>query len=200
MEFDGLRARQSLTLAGLSEKQPIYTSTDPGNHSIRDYMLQIVNEGDRAPIRLTGMGMILLDEIVQTSKTRIEVVKKNLRDFYMREALNYIEGNYMHDLSIEEIADASGLNRSYFSRIFKETFSLSPQRFLLQYRMNKAAELLKYSQLSINAVSSSVGYENQLHFSRAFKNVFAVSPSEYRDTHHIQSSVSQRIPFGNPDD
>lgn len=193
VEFDGLRARQSLTLAGLSEQQPIYSSKDPDNHSIQEYMLQIVNEGERSPLRLTGMGMIFLDELVQTSKTRIEVEKKSLRDFYMREALNYIEGNYMHDLSIEEIADVSGLNRSYFSRIFKETFNLSPQKFLLQYRMNKAAELLKYTQLSVNAVSSAVGYENQLHFSRAFKNVFNVSPSEYRDTYHVQSPVAQRI-------
>ena len=190
VEFDGLRARQSLTLAGLSERQPVYNSKDPDNHSIQDYMLHIVREGERSPLRLTGMGMIFLDEIVQTSKTSIEVEKKSLRDFYMREALNYIEGNYMHDLSIEEIADASGLNRSYFSRIFKETFNLSPQRFLLQYRMNKAAELLKYTQQSVNAVSAAVGYENQLHFSRAFKNVFDVSPSEYRDTHHVHSSIT----------
>ncbi len=193
VEFDGLRARQSLTLAGLSEQQPIYNSIDPENHTVQNCMLKIVDEAERSPLRLTGLGMIFLDEIVRTSKTRIEVEKKSLRDFYMREALNYIEGNYMHDISIEEIADASGLNRSYFSRIFKETFNLSPQRFLLQYRMNKAAELLKYSQLAINAVSSSVGYENQLHFSRAFKNVFDVSPSEYRDTHHVQSSVVQRV-------
>ena len=193
VEFDGLRARQSLTLAGLSEQQPIYNSIDPENHTVQNCMLKIVDEAERSTLRLTGLGMIFLDEIVRTSKTRIEVEKKSLRDFYMREALNYIEGNYMHDLSIEEIADASGLNRSYFSRIFKETFNLSPQRFLLQYRMNKAAELLKYSQLAINAVSSSVGYENQLHFSRAFKNVFDVSPSEYRDTHHVQSSVVQRV-------
>ena len=193
VEFDGLRARQSLTLAGLSEQQPVYNSIEPDNHSIQDCMLRIINEAERSPIHLTGLGMILLDEIVQTSRTRIEVEKKSLRDFYMREALNYIEGNYMHDISIEEIADASGLNRSYFSRIFKETFSLSPQRFLLQYRMNKAAELLKYSQLPINAVSSSVGYENQLHFSRAFRNVFNISPSEYRGTHHVQSPSTQRI-------
>lgn len=192
VEFDGLRARQSLTLAGLSEQQPIYNSIDPENHTVQNCMLKIVDEAERSPLYLIGLGMIFLDEIVRTSKTRIEVEKKSLRDFYMREALNYIEGNYMHDISIEEIADASGLNRSYFSRIFKETFNLSPQRFLLQYRMNKAAELLKYTQLAINAVSSSVGYENQLHFSRAFKNVFDVSPSEYRDTHHVQSSVIQR--------
>jgi AraC-like DNA-binding protein len=73
--------------------------------------------------------MIFLDEIVRTSKTRIEVEKKSLRDFYMREALNYIEGNYMHDLSIEEIADASGLNRSYFSRIFKDYYGMTASQF-----------------------------------------------------------------------
>ncbi|MCR4951353.1 MAG: AraC family transcriptional regulator [Solobacterium sp.] len=186
IEFDGLRARQSLTLAGLSEQQPIYTSTDPARHSLQDYMLQIVNEGERSPIRLTGMGMILLDELVQTSMTRIQEEKKSLRDFYMREAINYIEENYMHDISIEEIADVSGLNRSYFSRIFKEAFSVSPQKFLLQYRMTKAADLLKNTKLPIHEIGRSVGYDNQLHFSRAFKTTFGIAPSSYRDEHHIQ--------------
>jgi len=102
----------------------------------------------------------------------------------MKEALAFIDGNYQRNISIEEIADASGLNRSYFGRIFKEAFGQSPQQFLINYRMNKAAELLRSSKLSIAEVGGLVGYENQLHFSRAFKSVFGSSPREYRGKHY----------------
>ena len=63
--------------------------------------------------------------------------------------------------------------------------SVSPQQFLIQYRMTKAAQLLKGSRIPVAEVSIAVGYENQLHFSRAFKSVFDISPSEYRRKHYI---------------
>lgn len=110
---------------------------------------------------------------------------KRLREFYLKEALAFIDGNYQRDISIEDIADASGLNRSYFGRIFKEAMGKSPQQFLITYRMNKAAELLKNSRITVAEVSSSVGYNNQLHFSRAFKSIFGISPREYRSKHYL---------------
>lgn len=185
VEFDGLRARECMKLAGLSEMQPIYTpAANLKQNNLEQCFANIVDNGGQAPLRLVGLGMVLLDEIVQTSKTSISSGNKRLREFYIKEALGFIEGNYQRDISIEEIADASGLNRSYFGRIFKEKFGMPPQQFLINYRMNKAAELLKSSKLSVAEVGISVGYENQLHFSRAFKSIFGISPREYRGKHY----------------
>ena len=186
VEFDGLRARESMTLAGLNERQPVYTPKNPDNQVLPDLM-QIIDNHDKAPLRLVGMAMVLLDEIVQTSRTKIATGNKRLRNFYMREVINYIEGNYQRDVSIEEIAANRGLNRSYFARLFKETMGVSPQQFLIQYRMTKASELLKGSKMPVTEVSHAVGYENPLHFSRAFKNLYGISPSEYRRRHAYQT-------------
>lgn len=185
VEFDGLKARECMTLAGLNEYQSVYTAVRPFENSVVEYMLRIVDRADRSSIHLIGLGMLLMDELVETSKTRVYLERKKLRDFYMKEALNFIEGNYQRDIAIEEIADRSGLNRSYFSRLFKETFGESPQQFLIKYRMTKASEMLKNSKLSIGDIGRLVGYENQLHFSRAFKNVFGISPREYRDRNRV---------------
>lgn len=178
VEFDGLRARECMTLAGLSEQQPIYTPA--GANHIQEFMTGLLDHAEDSPLRQIGLGMILLDEIVQTSKTKISAGNRRLRDFYMKEAMSFIDANFRRDISIEEIAQACGLNRSYFGRLFKEAMGESPQQFLIHYRMNKAAELLKGSRISIAEVGSSVGYENQLHFSRAFKSVFGIPPMEYR--------------------
>lgn len=188
MEFDGMRARECLTLAGLSENQPIYTPSQTAvKNGLERHMMALVDNAESSPIRLVGLAMVLLDELIQTSKTKITAGNKHLRDFYIKEALGFIEANFQKDISIEDIADASGLNRSYFGRLFKEVFGQSPQQFLIQYRMTKAAELLKASRISIAKIGSSVGYENQLHFSRAFKNCFGISPSEYRKKHFLAS-------------
>ena len=95
----------------------------------------------------------------------------------------------MNDITIENIAESSGLNRSYFGKIFKESVGRSPQEFLISYRMIKAAELLKLTSYSINEIGCAVGYPNQLHFSRAFKNVYGVSPRKWRSENAIDKKT-----------
>ena len=190
VEFDGLRAREGMTLAGLSEMQPIYVPGAKDDHDgLERYFMNLIDAASQSSIRLVGLGMVLMDEIIQTCKTKVSSSQdKRLREFYIKEALGFIDGNYQRDISIEEIADASGLNRSYFGRIFKQFMGKSPQQFLISYRMNKAAELLKNSRISVAEVGNSVGYGNQLHFSRTFKSIFGVSPREYRSKYYLGDS------------
>ena len=106
-----------------------------------------------------------------------------MSEYYIKEAINYIEQNFQNNISIEDIAAVCGINRSYFGKIFRSIVGQSPQEFLINYRMIKATELLKLTSLSIADIGSAVGYENQLHFSRAFKNVYGVSPRDWRNQH-----------------
>ncbi|WP_297566104.1 AraC family transcriptional regulator [uncultured Faecalibaculum sp.] len=103
-----------------------------------------------------------------------------MADYYIKEAITFIEQNYTRDFSIEDIAATLGIDRGYFGKLFKRATGQSPQQFLIQYRLIKAANLLKTTDLSIREVASSVGYENQLHFSRAFRKMYEVSPREYK--------------------
>ena len=103
-----------------------------------------------------------------------------MSDYYIKEAIHYIEQNFQNDISIEEIARVCGINRSYFGKIFRKSIGKSPQEFLMNYRMIKATELLSLTSLSISEISQAVGYDNPLHFSRAFKNVYGISPRTWR--------------------
>ena len=193
IEFDGLRVSESISLAGLSAAQPVYT---PQNHEagrlLQEQMMYIVNHPQDSPVRQIGQGFLFLDQLVQSSAARRLPSQRRLRDFYMKEALSFIEQNYQRDISIEEIAAFCGLNRSYFGKVFRDSMGESPQAFLLHYRMARAAQLLKESSLSIAAIGAMVSYDNQLHFSRAFKAVYGVPPRTYRQTHFVQADRSSR--------
>ena len=106
--------------------------------------------------------------------------ENNVRNFYIKEAISFIEQNFQNDITVEDIAKFCGLNRSYFGKIFHESIGKTPQEFLIAYRMIKATELLKLTSLSIADIGNAVGYPNQLHFSRAFKNVYGISPRQWR--------------------
>lgn len=184
IEFDGLRAQESLRLAGISGKEPIFTpANQEAGEKLCQQMLYIVNNGTAEPTRLIGHGFLFLSQLVESSAHQRTQNVRRLRDFYIKEALTFIEDNYHRDVSVEEIAAFCGLNRSYFGKVFRETMGESPQTFLLHYRMAKAAQLLKETRLSVGEIAQQVSYDNQLHFSRAFKNVHGISPREYRQTH-----------------
>ena len=184
IEFDGLRVRESLSLAGLGAAKPIYTpGTRAGGEKLRECMLQIVQDGEAKPIRQIGRGFLFLDQLAESSAARQHQSQRRLRDFYMKEALSFIEQNYQRDVSVEDIAAFCGLNRSYFGKLFRDTMGESPQAFLLHYRMAQAAQFLKETTQPVSAISTMVGYANPLHFSRAFKSVYGISPRAYRQTH-----------------
>lgn len=186
IEFDGLRVSESVSLAGLSLTQPVYTpQSQEAGRRLQEQMMYIVNHPQDSPVRQIGQGFLFLDQLVQSSSTRRLPSRRSLRDFYMKEALSFIEQNYQRDISIEEIAAFCGLNRSYFGKVFRDSMGETPQAFLLHYRMARAAQMLKETALPIGTISAMVSYANQLHFSRAFKSVYGMAPRSYRQTHFI---------------
>lgn len=114
-------------------------------------------------------------------KTDISQSEKHIS--YIEEALKYIESNYSEQISINKIAKWLNLDRSYMYRLFKSITGISPQEYLLDFRIRKACDLLKNTDLTITNISRSVGYEDSLYFSRLFKNKKGKTPSEYRIYH-----------------
>ena len=181
LEFDGLRVKESLEIAGITKDNPIYrTQQEDLRERMMYEMMYIVQNRNSTPFHLIGHLYLFFDLLIRSAAPLATPKGSKLRDFYIKEAISYIEQNFQSDITVEDIASACGLNRSYFGKIFHDAVGKSPQQFLLNYRMIKATELLRFSQLPIGEISSAVGYQNQLHFSRAFKNVYGVSPKEWR--------------------
>ena len=184
LEFDGLRVKETIEMAGLSIDQPIYKARYKDiAETMKSEMLYIVNHKEESPFHLIGHLYLFIDSLVRSCSFAQLNKGNSLRDFYIKEAISFIEQNFQNAISVEDIAAYCGLNRSYFGKIFHESMGKSPQDFLISYRMTKAAELLKLTDLSITDISNAVGYPNPLHFSRAFKNVYGSSPRQWRYQH-----------------
>jgi AraC-like DNA-binding protein len=190
LEFDGLRAAEYIESAGLGLSQPIYRPQSPAQgDALRDTMLYIADHTDASALHLVGHLCLFLDGLIQSSSTRRELRGSQLRDFYIQEAITYMEHNYWRELTVEELADTCKLNRSYFSKIFKEYAGCPPQEFLIRLRLSKAADLMKGTGNSIGVIASMCGYPNQLHFSRAFHKRYGLSPREWRAQHQLRGKT-----------
>ena len=100
-------------------------------------------------------------------------------DDWVDAALNYINNSYHNKISITDIADKVGFERSYFSSAFKGKIGTSPKQYLLKLRMEKAAILMKSNGVKPSVAAASVGYDDIFVFSKAFKKHFGVSPRAY---------------------
>ena len=181
VEFDGLRAANCLDAAGLGPAQPIYRpQSAAGGEHLRERMLCISGQTGASSVQMVGYLCLFLDELAQTSSTRQEQQNGPQRDFYIQEAVAFIQQNYQRDISVEEIAGICKLNRSYFSKLFKEVIGITPQDFIIRLRLTRAAEQMRTTNDSIGNIARRCGYPNQLHFSQAFKKFFGLPPREWR--------------------
>lgn len=98
---------------------------------------------------------------------------------YIDKALSCMHSEYMTGISIQEIADRLNLDRSYFSALFKGRMGIAPRDYLMQLRLEKAAELMVVHGEPPSTASASVGYLDLYHFSKVFKQHFGLSPRAY---------------------
>ncbi|HEY8938098.1 MAG TPA: AraC family transcriptional regulator [Cyclobacteriaceae bacterium] len=104
--------------------------------------------------------------------------KKN--SFDDLEIRKVIEANVTNTLSVDELAFLCNVSASTFKRRFTKIYGTSPNKWLLQRRMEIAANLLKHHKENPSAIFSKVGYDNHSSFSQSFKQIYGVTPKEFQ--------------------
>jgi AraC-like DNA-binding protein len=102
----------------------------------------------------------------------------SMQDFEIRKA---VEGNVTRPVTVEELAFLCSMSLSTFKRRFTKIYGTSPQRWLLEQKMQVAARLLGDRQTKPGDVYDKVGYESHSSFSKSFRLVFGVTPSAYQE-------------------
>jgi AraC-like DNA-binding protein len=95
-------------------------------------------------------------------------------------SIEYLLKNYKkRDLSIKEIADKSFISEVYFRRLFKKEYGISPQKYIVNLRIQNAIGLISAGYYSLKEIAYMSGYKDYKYFSVEFKKKMGVSPSEY---------------------
>jgi AraC-like DNA-binding protein len=170
----GLSLHHTLARAGLTSEKPfaprkmfpillremkkmheIDQETDPGSES-----------------RRTACLYRILGELLRTAPEtdRSELIQK---------AVGIMETRYHEDLSVETLSREVGLERSYFTTVFKERTGLPPHRYLTRLRVQKACALMALQDLSVADAAESVGLDPQ-NFSRLFKKEMGQTPLQFK--------------------
>lgn len=99
----------------------------------------------------------------------------------MQKFLQYIEQHFGEDVSLEVLAASANVSKSECLRCFKSTMQSTPYKYLIEYRLSKAAELLKNTDESISNIAECVGFHQISHFGKCFKEKTGLAPRDYRN-------------------
>ena len=124
--------------------------------------------------------MLTLDEVVDICYAQIGLNEKIWNNSVMAKAMEYILHHYREDISLQSVSEHINLSPTYLSKQFKKTYNQNFIEFLIQYRIEKARELLKSSAYTANEIASIVGFKDEKHFFRTFKKITGVTPGAYK--------------------
>lgn len=108
---------------------------------------------------------------------------------YVKKADLFIKNNIHKKITVSDTAAHIGINRSYLCRLFKEYKKISPQEYIINVKMDTAAQYLSNTGISIAEAANSVGYYDYRVFNKAFHKRFNISPSEWRKRKCWEKSI-----------
>lgn len=99
--------------------------------------------------------------------------------------LNYIQGNFLEKISVDELSEQFGYNKHYLCRIFKQRTGKTITAYYTQLRICLACQQLSETNYSVKRIAYECGYESEKYFMRIFKEHMGITPSQYRNSHMV---------------
>lgn len=95
------------------------------------------------------------------------------------------ERDYSADLTVTALAEYAGLSDKHFQRCFRQVIGESPKKYVRRIRLQSAAYLLKWSDITVTEVAMTAGFETHAGFNKAFFKAYGQSPNDFRGSHNV---------------
>jgi len=172
--LDGAQVGRILSRSGITSDMPF--APEAVYEEMQAQMIKLLDmEDEKDPgveLRRTACIYEMLGVLLKCSTV-------NSKNNAVQKAIGIMEAYYYEPLSVAELAATVGLERSYFSTLFKEQTGITPHRYLTELRIRKACALIEQSDLNISEIAINVGLDPQ-NFARQFRKMLGCSAVEYR--------------------
>ena len=107
--------------------------------------------------------------------------KKSVVQLRMQKILRFIEELFAEDLTLTDLSASANVSKSECSRCFKICLDTTPYKYLTEYRLSKAAQLLVNTNEPVSNIAAAVGFHQMSHFGKCFREKTGCSPRAYRE-------------------
>lgn len=173
--IDGYDVENMLNNSGFDKVNLLFF--DKSNGEVRDAMLNFIFYFSK----YKNNGYMLLSRLYNIfGHMKIQMKKQQAKSIHVERAIDYIYENYSKNISVTDIANYLGIDRTYLYRLFKEEYNMSPQKYLLNFRLKAAMNKLEGGNMSIAEIAYSCGFNDASAFCHQFKKVYKDTPLNYR--------------------
>ena len=192
IRFIGNLASKYMDRINLTYKNPIMNVKDlPG---VYDRVIGIVEYSkNKGPKDFYYQAKVLeiLDLLEKKYPKNTNKRSQLSKDDICKVAIQYIRNHYDEQISVHDLVSYLNIDRTYLYRIFMRKHNMSPQEYINQYRLQKASELLKSPEGTIESVAYSSGFKTYQSFFKMFKKYYAISPLAFREKYVLKDTVSE---------
>lgn len=110
-----------------------------------------------------------------------DLKKSNVISLHIRKCIDYIYDHLHEDLSVKTLAEVTGLNQSYLSKLFAKETGTTVKHFVTKAKIDTAENLLKYSEYTGSEISFGLGFSSQSAFISVFRKETGMTPKQFRD-------------------
>ncbi|MDF2542914.1 MAG: AraC family transcriptional regulator [Herbinix sp.] len=175
--FDGYDVPMILKNCGLSQTSLVFT--DHSNGSLWNSLIELEhNFTERKGNEMTYLGQLYLCFSHMIKET--DTTSKPVYETHMLKALDYIQNNYTYDIKITDVAKHLSMDRTYLYKLFMTHIKVSPQQYLIRFRLDIAQKLLSETDLTVTEIAYSCGFRDASSFNKHFKNLLNITPTKYR--------------------
>lgn len=142
--------------------------------------------GDDPTDALLGDGLLMsiLSGLLKRAGTDLQAnTAVVLPQWRIKRVEQFVETNLNGEISIEDLSAAAGLSRRHFSRSFHQQLGLTPHRWLMKVRTDKAKAMLTATNMSLCEIAEACGFASQSHFATMFKQQTNSTPSKWRQVY-----------------
>ena len=95
-------------------------------------------------------------------------------------ALDMIHNNFLKEnFSLKDLASACNMGESYFQKLFKEKYGISPKKYIIQLKLNHACDLLLLERYSVTQIAEMCNFYDVYFFSKQFKEYLGITPTQF---------------------
>lgn len=183
--FYGFRNRDAWPLLDSLPSAVVLNASDEQGAAFPLLKLMMAERGKAKPGRAAVLNALAYLLFIKVLRTQIESgvsmgLLLALADRQIGPVLNLLHADFRRDWTVVELAESAGMSRSAFSDRFVSLVGKAPMRYLAEWRMREAADMLATSGASVATIAENVGYESEVAFRKAFRRITGQTPGKLR--------------------
>lgn len=164
---------------------PSFQQSSPAVRSLRSLYAEACGNRIENSFQASSLIYCFLMELLQSSS--LQQHDKAAWPIQIRQAVAYMESDFHTLQSLDDVASAADWSKYYFTRVFTETTGISPMDYVTKLRIQKAVELLRQTELTVEQIAHSIGYSSSSYFSKVFRSKVGFPPRDFRLAQHLPS-------------